>query len=503
MMSTRADIPLVLNAAQFQQVRDLLATYCGVYVDDTRRKLLEQALAQRLERIGEPLERYLREVCGVGGRGELQQLAELALNHETFFFRNGPQFEALRREVLPALHRARPAGRPLRFWSAGCATGEEAFSLAICALETLGGAERPIQVWATDLSEAALRRARLAHYSGRALAQVGPAALARYFEPADQHGRSGSSYVVRDEVRRLVRFEQRNLLDPFPPNAQDVDIIFCQNVTIYFRLETCRQLVDRFYAALPEGGMLFLGFSETLWQIYDRFQLEQIGPAFVYVKRAAQLPAVAASRRAQPVCAASPHPARRTQPPNPVPADAPPAPQRVPSPATPTTPTTPTTIDAARALLAQGLTDEARRTLRELTPESPSYPQALALLAQIHADQGDLDTAVAEARRAIDVDPLTDEAYLLLGLIALRQGQQAQAITQLERARYLNGGAAHVRFYLAEAYRQAGRAADARREYTNALRALDGLGDEQLLDGVTVAWLRDVCRTYADASSER
>jgi chemotaxis protein methyltransferase CheR len=461
---------LALSATQFRQLRDQLERYCGVYVDEARRKVIEQAVAQRLAANGHTLDAYSQQLAAPAGHDELRQLAELVLNHETSFFRNGSQFEALRREILPALERHKPAGQALRIWSAGCATGEEAYSLAISALETLGAPPpRPVQIWATDLSASALARARQGVYSGRALGQVRPAILARYFEPCEP------GYRLTDEVRQMVRFEQRNLLEPFPPAAQGVDIIFCENVTIYFQLETCRDLIERFYAALPEGGMLFLGFSETLWQVYDRFQLEQIGGAFVYVKRT---PLPVELRR-------TPRPLAATR-------QLPRAAGRAPAHGLDEQPAA--ALARARALLAQGQGDEALAALRQIAPQHPSYPAALALLARIHADRGELDTALAEARRAIDVGPPTDEAYLLLGLIALRQGEQEQAVQQLERARYLDGNSPQVRFHLAEAYRQIGRAAEARREYANTLRALGNLADDQLLDGVTVAWLREACR---------
>lgn len=264
---------------QFEAVRDVLARYSGVYLDRINQRTITVAIGQRLFATGKLFKDYIAEIGHVAGRAELQQLAELLLNHETIFFRNQPHMRALRNVLLPQLHRRKPIATPLRIWSAGCSTGEEPYSLAIIAMETLGPVlPRPLEVWATDLSEAALEKARAARYRGRTLSNVTPDVRTRYFDYR------GDYWTVKDLVRSKVTFSQINLLEPFPPHAQGVDIIFCQNVTIYFELATFRALVDRFYHLLPEGGLLFLGFSETLWNIYDRFRLQEVEGAFVYVK---------------------------------------------------------------------------------------------------------------------------------------------------------------------------------------------------------------------------
>src|SRR5207244_8792330 len=106
--------------------------------DTVRQRLLEVGVADRLSATGDDLASYERRLHGPTGRDELRLLAELVLNHETFFFRNGPHLRALQEVLLPEIHQRKPIGAPIRIWSAGCATGEEAYSLAIVAIETLG-----------------------------------------------------------------------------------------------------------------------------------------------------------------------------------------------------------------------------------------------------------------------------------------------------------------------------------------------------------------------------
>lgn len=471
-----------LTPEQFVRFRDLLAAYSGVHLDMARQRWLEQSLARRLAATGDSLASYEQRLGTTPG--ELRRLAELVLNHETLFFRNAPHFQALRSVLLPELHRQKPAGAPIRIWSAGCSTGEEAYSLAITALEALGQPPaRPVKVWATDLSEPALQKARAGIYRGRTLQNVPDAIAQRYFTS------QADSQKIGDAARALVRFDQINLLEPFPRAAQGVDLIFCQNVTIYFQLATCRELIARFYECLPVGGMLFLGFSETLWNVFDRFQTREVAGAYLYIKGEAE----PAARKPA---------ARGTAPlsrPGGTGAGLPPARQaRRPA----AEPARPASLEQSgreqlargHTLLAEGQLDAALEALRLVPPQSADAPVALTLVARIHADRGDLELAAAEAQRAIEINSLNSEAQLLLGIIYGRQGQWPSAIQQLERARYLDPTSALASFHLAEAYRQAERADKAIAEYRNALQKLDRYPPGTLLDGVAVEWVRETCQ---------
>jgi chemotaxis protein methyltransferase CheR len=491
--------PLWLAPEEFVRFRDLLANFGGVYLDTTRQRQLELSLRQRMQATGDTLASYERRVNTPDGRDELRRLAELVVNHETLFFRNGPHLKALQQVLLHEIHQRKPIGTPIRIWSAGCSTGEEVYSLAIVALEALGQPlARPIEIWGTDLSTLALQKARTGFYRGRALQNLAPDLLNRYFQPKDD------GYLVGETLRALVRFEQFNLLDPFPADAQGVDIIFCQNVTIYFQLKTCQQLIARFYDCLPVGGLLFLGFSETLWNVFDLFRSREVAGAYVYYKEALSLPPAAShERRAEIRPLAQP-----TRPPAKQPAHtrlAVHAPVRASSPARKSARPADAQLQADRAaleqgrlLLEQGRFEQALELLRHISPRSACAPVALTLIARAHADRGDLDLAIAEVQRAIEIDALNHDAYLLLGIIYGRQGQTAAAVQQLERARYLSADSAIISFHLAEAYRQAGRADRAAQEYRNTLQKLDRHPPGALLDGVAVGWLRETCRRQSE-----
>jgi chemotaxis protein methyltransferase CheR len=479
-----------LPTEQFVLIRDRLARYSGVYLDETRQSALAAGVAQRMSATSLSLPAYLSLLFDQQARRELYHLAELVLNHETLFFRNQPQFRALRETILPALHRLLPPGQPLRIWSAGCSTGEEPYSLAIVALSILGSPlPRPVEIIATDLSLPALNKARNGMYRDRRLANVDAKIAARFFE------QRGEQFSVRPEVRNLVTFVQHNLLEAFPPTVKGVDVIFCQNVTIYFELETCRALMARFHDTLADHGYLFLGFSETLWNIFAGFRSQEVDGAFLY-RKAAQ---VARNERVtrplqalpptQPASITATHLRPRAIQKEPVSA---PSASAIPS------------VLTARGLLNAGKAEAALEQLRQIPLAGAAAPSVLALMARANADKGELDLAAAQAHRALELDALTTEAYILLGMIYARQGQLLEALRQLERARYLAVDAPLVAYYLAEINRQLGKLPVALREYRNAKRRLDALPPDELLDGVAVQWLRDTCqRNIVQLEAER
>jgi chemotaxis protein methyltransferase CheR len=474
----QADV--ILTSTQFELLRDTLASYGGMFLDSGQQRVLEHAIGQRMSALQTDREQYLLLASSPDGRYELQRLIELVLNHETFFFRNRPHLRALQNVLLPELHRKKPAGVPIRIWSAGCASGEEPYSLAITALEALGSPPiRPIEIIATDLSAPAIRRAEQGLYRGRALQNLETPLLERYFEVV------GKEYSVTPAIRNLVRFQQVNLLDPFPDELRRIDAIFCQNVTIYFQDAVRRQLIERFYELLPPGGLLFLGFSETLWNVFDHFRSRDVAGAYVYykeshdiVRRPPKPPERQTPARARAPHRAAPVPRARVTPPIAIVKEVANEEQ---------------TLAKIHTLVSAGQSHEALELLTQIAPDSPAAPEAHTLAARIHADRGDLEQASTEAIRALERDPLNDQAYLLVGIVYARQQEWRLAIQQLERARYLKPDSALISFHLASAYAELGQTDHAQREYQSTIWKLREHSPETLIDGVAVEWLRNTC----------
>jgi len=198
---------------------------------------------------------------------EVRELNEDALINVTRFFRDPEVFEALKTVVLPRIFENRDPSQQVRIWVAGCSSGEEVYSIAICLLEYLTGnpIEPPIQIFGTDASEANIQKARIGFYAETIAEDVSPERLRRFFIKNEK------GYQVAKRVRDLCIFARQNLCHD-PPFSR-MDIISCRNVLIYFGAELQRQLMPTFHYALRPNGFLVLGTSETIREFSDLFVL--------------------------------------------------------------------------------------------------------------------------------------------------------------------------------------------------------------------------------------
>jgi two-component system CheB/CheR fusion protein len=198
---------------------------------------------------------------------EFTALFNTILINVTGFFRDADAWQELRISVLPTLLRERPTG-PLRVWSAGCASGEEAFSLAMCLAEVLGPEEfrSRVKIYATDVDEDALAEARHATYEARRLADVPDELVTRYFESVN----SGDRLAFCKDLRRSVIFGRNDLVQDAPISR--IDLLACRNTLMYFNAEQQARIVRRLHFALNPTGVLFIGKAETLWSHSNLFQ---------------------------------------------------------------------------------------------------------------------------------------------------------------------------------------------------------------------------------------
>ena len=197
---------------------------------------------------------------------EFTALFNTILINVTSFFRDPEAWEHLRREVLEPMVAAKDPESPIRLWCAGCASGEEAYTLAMMFGEILGPEEmrRRVKIYATDVDEEQLADARHATYDQQAIAAVPPELATKYFEPV------GHRFQFRQDLRRLVIFGRNDLVQDAPISR--VDLLSCRNTLMYFTAETQSRIVARFHFALVEGGALFLGRAETLLNHSRMFQ---------------------------------------------------------------------------------------------------------------------------------------------------------------------------------------------------------------------------------------
>jgi two-component system CheB/CheR fusion protein len=189
---------------------------------------------------------------------EFTQLFNTILINVTGFFRDPPAWELVRGEILPQLLASKPASEPIRIWSAGCASGEEAYSLAMITADLMGleAVRERVKIYATDVDEEALNQARQARYTARQVEGVPPELLSRYFEG------NGQGYVFSKDLRRSVIFGRHDLIQDAPISR--IDLLVCRNTLMYLNSETQSHVLARFSFALREGGYLLLGKAEML-----------------------------------------------------------------------------------------------------------------------------------------------------------------------------------------------------------------------------------------------
>ena len=269
----------------FRQLREFIYQQTGIYFQDNKKYLLEGRIGKRVQLLGlHSYEEYLQLLkYGTRRTEEMRHFYDAITINETFFFRNEPQFEAFENTLVPSVMARRgPATRQkLRVWSAASSSGEEAHTIAMIHLERLRnkypGLE--LEVIGTDISNNVLETARKGVYRDYSVRNMPRQFLDKYFTLDD--GR----YLVRDDVKRLVRFENMNLYDQTRMRQMsNFDVIFCCNVLIYFDTQSKIQVVSNLYNALNRGGFLFIGYAESLHGISTAFKLENFPKTVAYKK---------------------------------------------------------------------------------------------------------------------------------------------------------------------------------------------------------------------------
>ncbi len=271
------DYLLTLSDKEFRDVAQLMYERFGIHLTDQKRTLVAGRLSKRVRALGlTSIGAYLQRVGADATGGELTELVDRITTNHSFFYREKDHFEFLASDVLPAIKvkRAQEAGFSLRVWSAGCATGEEPYTLAMVMREFLGAAAN-ITDWgvlATDLSLAALQEAMKSVYAGNRLRELPATWRNAYFE-----NRGDDEWAVKEDLRRAVMFKRLNLMNERYPFKGFFDVVFCRNVMIYFDPPVRKALVERIYRYVKPGGYLFVGHSESLPR--DTCPFDYIRPA--------------------------------------------------------------------------------------------------------------------------------------------------------------------------------------------------------------------------------
>jgi chemotaxis protein methyltransferase CheR len=429
---------------------------------------------------------------------ELNSLIQLLAAKEALFFREMHQFEVLRERILPELLRARKyrngvervqeaphtaRSEPLRLWSASCATGEEAYSLAIMLLE-FQREHRSLEaeIIGTDVDASALEIARRARYSEQAL-QLVPSNLRRRYFSFD-----GQAYSIVPEVAQLVTFQVHNLTkDHYPPELTHLDVIFCRNITAYFANETRQVLNAQLSDSLRDGGYLFVASTETMGHNQGHLELLSVDNTLLLRKglptSEALLPpplspvAVQPAKKGTAVSSLAPEHKADTS------LDV----------------STPSLLQQAQTAFQRQDYDAALHELERMSNDQPALLEAYCLRAAALLQKKRLTEAESACQYVLAHDPWHIDAHLLLGITLFHRGQADVAIQSFKTAIYLQPEHQDARFYLAESYRVLNMTDKAHQEYKNTLNILTHRppsAQSLSLSGLTNDMLRQACEFH-------
>jgi chemotaxis protein methyltransferase CheR len=262
-------------------LRDLLAQRTGLSFAADARASIERRLRERLAIVGVPTfgeyYQYLR--FNPRAASEWEEAIDLLTTNETYFFREDYQLRSFSNEVLPMLHEQAKSRQRLALWSAGCSTGEEAYTIAMLVLQSGLFEGWEVKIFGSDISKRCIAAARRAVYGTSSFRSTPPEAKRAYFIE-----RSDGLHVV-EKVKALCHFGQMNLLDGERTRLLGrIDAIFCRNVLIYFDPHARRRTIEMFHERLYQGGVLLLGHSESLLNVTTAFELLHLREDLVYRK---------------------------------------------------------------------------------------------------------------------------------------------------------------------------------------------------------------------------
>jgi chemotaxis protein methyltransferase CheR len=490
-----------LPTALLSSLSDFLAAQMGLLFPPNRSIDLERGIRAAAKQFGfndvqACIERLLSSSLT---QHQIETLASQLTVAETYFLRERQTFQALEEKIFPDLLRSHAADRRLRIWSAGCATGEEPYSLAILLARMIPDlAAWNISILGTDINPRSLEKASAGVYTKWSFRDCSAGFKEISFKRIDE-----GHLEIKPAIRKMVAFSYFNLVeDKYPsllnePNA--LDLIFCRNVLMYFAPDQAKRVIQRFHRCLLDGRWLVVSGTEVSHLLYSPFSTvnfpgailyrkdPQPVPSFTYpslqnVEEPSSLPAVS------PEYAAEPNPGDFVPQVLPkialpevaeAPIDEPPPPQP----------------DDPYVQYEEGRYSEAAQAASALLLHKPDNVKAMALLARILANQGQLAQALEWCDKAIAWEKLDPAFHYLRATILQEQGGAGEAANSLKRALYLDQHFVLAHFALGNLYRSFGKPQEAEKHFQQALSLLKECRQEEILpesEGITAGRLQEM-----------
>lgn len=282
-MTFSLDSDKIMSEEEFLLLRDCVYSHCGIFFDIDSKYLLEKRLSRRLSALNISTFREYYQYLKYNRKKdqELMDIMDILTTNETYFFRESFQLKAFTEEIIPELIKSKQhtGNRTLRIWSAGCSTGEEAYTIAMLLHDIRELRDWKVEIIGTDISQRVLQHARRAVYGKSSFRATDEEYIRRFFVEQED------GLKVCDEIKSLVSISHLNLFDT---NRMvmlgKMDLIFCRNVIIYFDIAAKKRVIESYFNSLIEGGFLLLGHSESLMNITTLFTLRHFKNDMIYQK---------------------------------------------------------------------------------------------------------------------------------------------------------------------------------------------------------------------------
>lgn len=450
---------MIMELTQFKAfIRDS----CGLLFDGNSEEKLTTVLTERMRETGiNDSARYLETITA--SPVEFQQLINMLTINETYFFREPEQLRLLAQRLIPRMLTRHDGQTPIRILSAGCSSGEEPYSLVMSLLERYGESlPRLCSFTGVDIDSAVLAKARNGRYSEFSFRGVPDNLRSRYFD------KSGHGWQLKSEVKKLVHFQELNLITPEEsPSLQEFDIVFFRNVSIYFDLPTRKLIQQNLASLMKKDGIMVIGTAETMANDLGILSLVEEEDLFYFAKGNPPLPEQGATlhvpfaKRETTTCPEriAPH---KDQP----------LPVLTAPDSWCSRPTPLPTQNELELLVREKRYDEALPLLEIMLGADRQHQGALLLKAHIFLNRKQFEAAVMIAREVLEREAWSVDAFLLLGLAAKWGGQAHEALGWFKQATYAYQNCWPAHYFMADQYRTGGSIELARREYRVVLQLL-------------------------------
>lgn len=499
MTSHRSQLPI-------RKLSEYIASHMGLHFPEDKFPQLEKKIRRALPGLdcndyGESVNRLLTVTPG---KEQVQELARHLSVSETYFFRNRELFNNLERQIFPELIRSRRGAKKyLRIWSAGCSSGEEPYSIAILLSKLIPNIDDwDITILATDINPDSLNKASVAKYDKWSFRGTPDWVKENYFSIQPD-----GKLELHPDVKKLVTFSYLNLMEFNYPSSRNntygMDLIFCQNVLMYFSEDNIKKVTSHFYKSLTDGGLLITSPCESSNIYFPLYVRISTSGLIMYTKDEF------GSRQAkeQQVCTASPPPRPPviTSPNLPTEAAARPHPASSDRPAPPShvngsareemSGSEKTPYDDVQGLYERGDYEAVLKILLPLVSKDSDIYETIHLLVKTYSNLGDLEEALRWCDYLVEADKMDPRHHYLRSSVLQEKGLVEDAIQSLKRSIYLDPNFVIAHFSLGNIIMQHGQAKRSRRHFKNALSVLSSYRPEDILpesDGLTARSLTEI-----------